>query len=88
MVKDCVQIDLHEGETMIIPTGWIHSVWTPSDSLVIGGNFIHGYDIPGQLRVYNLEIETGVQQKYRFPWFESLCWYAAKHYGRVMKSGY
>lgn len=27
---------------MIIPTGWIHGVYTPKDTLVIGGNFLHG----------------------------------------------
>ncbi len=30
--------------------GWIHAVLTPEDSLVFGGNFVHSYAIPMQLR--------------------------------------
>jgi hypothetical protein len=30
------------GQTLLIPTGWIHAVFTPVDSLVFGGNFLHG----------------------------------------------
>ncbi|KAJ8951462.1 hypothetical protein NQ318_006895 [Aromia moschata] len=29
------------GQTMLIPTGWIYAVYTPVDSLVFGGNFLH-----------------------------------------------
>lgn len=33
---------LFKGQTFFIPTGWIHAVFTPEDSLVFGGNFLHG----------------------------------------------
>ena len=33
------------GDTFMIPTGWIHAVYTPADSLVFGGNFLHRYEI-------------------------------------------
>ena len=33
-------VDLHEGDTLIIPSGWIHAVYTPVDSMVFGGNFL------------------------------------------------
>lgn len=35
---------------MFIPTGWIHAVLTPIDSLVFGGNFLHSLNIPMQLQ--------------------------------------
>lgn len=35
---------------MFIPTGWIHAVYTPEDSLVFGGNFLHNYNIELQLQ--------------------------------------
>ena len=38
------------GQTMFIPTGWIHAVLTPIDSLVFGGNFLHSFNIGLQLR--------------------------------------
>ena len=34
---------------MFVPTGWIHAVWTPKDSLVFGGNFLHSLNIALQL---------------------------------------
>ena len=39
----CFQFDLYPGETFMIPSGWIHAVYTPTDSLVFGGNFVHRY---------------------------------------------
>ena len=39
----------------MIPTGWIHAVYTPVDSLVFGGNFLHAYNVPGQLAIATLE---------------------------------
>ena len=41
-------------------SGWIHGVYTPKDSLVFGGNFIHSYNIPQQLRVIEIESRTRV----------------------------
>lgn len=41
-------------------SGWIHAVYTPIDSLVFGGNFLHCFAVPIQLRVHQLEINTRV----------------------------
>ncbi len=41
-------------------TGWIHAVYTPSDSIVFGGNFLHSFNIPQQLMVNELEQDTKV----------------------------
>jgi F-box and leucine-rich repeat protein 10/11 len=43
------------GDTFIIPTGWIHAVYTPVDSLVFGGNYLHAFDIAGQFAISALE---------------------------------
>ncbi|GAA99737.1 uncharacterized protein L969DRAFT_89590 [Mixia osmundae IAM 14324] len=79
-VDHVYKVELTQGNTMIIPTGWIHAVYTPSDSLVFGGNFVHGMNIETQLRVADLEIATKVPRKFRFPQFVKLLWYAAQHY--------
>lgn len=57
------------GNTMILPSGWIHSVYTPVDSLVVGGNFLHSYNIGTQLRLHEIEIATRVPKRYRYPQF-------------------
>eukprot|EP00815_Leptocylindrus_aporus_P010995 CAMPEP_0116066656 /NCGR_PEP_ID=MMETSP0322-20121206/10522_1 /TAXON_ID=163516 /ORGANISM="Leptocylindrus danicus var. apora, Strain B651" /LENGTH=585 /DNA_ID=CAMNT_0003553271 /DNA_START=174 /DNA_END=1931 /DNA_ORIENTATION=- len=71
----CSRIELEAGETLIIPTGWIHAVYTPVDSIVFGGNFLHGLGLEGQLEVHNVESRSHVQQKYKFPYFISMMFY-------------
>lgn len=70
---------------MLIPTGWIHAVFTPLDSVVIGGNFLHGLDMGGQLRIAGVEERTRVPHKFRFPYFERIQWYAARYYLHQLK---
>ncbi|ORZ03806.1 hypothetical protein BCR43DRAFT_484016 [Syncephalastrum racemosum] len=84
-VKKCYAVHLKAGNTMIIPTGWIHAVYTPDDALVIGGNFLHGLNIPGQLEIYRIEDTTEVPDKFRFPYFVRIHWYAILHYRDRLK---
>jgi lysine-specific demethylase PHF8 len=49
-VDACYKCVLKQGQTMLIPTGWIHAVLTPVDSLVFGGNFVHSLNIPMQIQ--------------------------------------
>ncbi|KAL9005062.1 MAG: hypothetical protein Q9188_002135 [Gyalolechia gomerana] len=75
--KECYRVDLSEGDTMLIPAGWIHAVWTPEDSLVIGGNFLTRLNYSMQLRVAQAEKATGVARKFRYPHFQKIQWYTA-----------
>jgi len=74
--NQCFYIDLSSGQTMLIPSGWIHSVYTPEDSLVFGGNFVHSYSIIRQLQVHAIEERTHVGKQYRFPHFRQISFYA------------
>lgn len=38
---------------------------------------MHSYDIPTQLRLRQIEIDTKVPQRFRFPYFDTLCWHVA-----------
>ncbi|TFJ98308.1 Histone lysine demethylase PHF8 [Platysternon megacephalum] len=62
--EHCYQCPLRQGQTLFIPTGWIHAVLTPVDCLAFGGNFLHSLNIEMQLK---------------FPNFETICWYVGKH---------
>lgn len=55
LVEKCGRIVLDAGNTFMIPSGWIHAVYTPVDSLVFGGNFLHSYAIEHQLRCAQIE---------------------------------
>uniref|UniRef100_A0A8B9FTV7 JmjC domain-containing protein n=1 Tax=Amazona collaria TaxID=241587 RepID=A0A8B9FTV7_9PSIT len=49
-VDRCYRCPLRQGQTLFIPTGWIHAVLTPVDCLAFGGNFLHSLNIDMQLK--------------------------------------
>ncbi|KAF2268588.1 hypothetical protein CC78DRAFT_540850 [Lojkania enalia] len=79
-VKECYRVDLYPGDTMLIPSGWIHAVWTPEDSLVIGGNFLTRIHYGMQIKVAEIEKNTKVAKKFRYPFFQKLMWLALLQY--------
>lgn len=52
----CRRVELGPGQTVMLPSGWIHAVYTPVDTLVFGGNFLHSRHIPMQLKSALLEL--------------------------------
>ena len=40
-------------------------MYTPDDSLVFGGNFVHSFNIPGQIKISEIEDNTRVIQTIR-----------------------
>ncbi|XP_073991040.1 lysine demethylase 2 [Rhodnius prolixus] len=83
-VEKCSRITLVEGNTFFIPTGWIHAVYTPKDSLVFGGNFLHSFGIDKQIRIAHVEETTHVPQKHRYPFFTEMLWYVLVRYVHVL----
>lgn len=80
LTKECYRVDLSEGDTMLIPSGWIHSVWTPENSLVIGGNFLTRMHYGMQIAVNEIEKNTNVARKFRYPYFQKILWHAVIQY--------
>ncbi|KAI9800125.1 MAG: Lysine-specific demethylase 7A [Piccolia ochrophora] len=78
--KECYRVDLSAGDTMLIPSGWIHAVWTPEESLVIGGNFLTRMHYGMQIQVAEIEKNTKVPRKFRHPHFQRVLWYTAINY--------
>ena len=77
---NCQRISLKQGWTFMLPSGWIHAVYTVSDSLVFGGNFLHSFNIPMQLKVFNIETKTKVPAKYRYPFYIEMLWFLIERY--------
>ncbi|KAK6460280.1 hypothetical protein DFJ63DRAFT_290820 [Scheffersomyces coipomensis] len=71
---------LKEGDLFIIPSGWIHSVFTPEDSIVIGGNYLTLKDMKTQLKISNIERDTKVPPKFKFPMFNKVLWLTSWYY--------
>ncbi|XP_031413961.1 lysine-specific demethylase 2A-like isoform X2 [Clupea harengus] len=78
--SQCQRIELKQGYTFMIPSGWIHAVYTPVDTLVFGGNFLHSFNIPMQLNIYSIEDRTRVPAKFRYPFYYEMCWYVLERY--------
>ena len=78
--NECHRVDLSAGDTMLIPSGWIHAVWTPEDSLVIGGNFLTRLHLNVQFQVSEIEKTTKVPRKFRHPHFQRIMWFTAIRY--------
>jgi F-box/leucine-rich repeat protein 10/11 len=78
--KECFRVDLYPGDTMLIPAGWIHAVWTPDDSLVIGGNFLTRLHYGMQFRVADIEKANKTPITFRYPKFQKVMWYAVLQY--------
>ncbi|KAM9794094.1 lysine-specific demethylase 2B-like isoform X3 [Syngnathus typhle] len=76
----CQRVELKQGYTFFIPSGWIHAVYTPEDTLVFGGNILHSFNIPMQLTIHEIENRTKVNSKFRFPFYYEMCWYVLERY--------
>lgn len=74
------KVDLQKGDLFFIPSGWIHSVYTPEDAIIIGGNYLTLRDLPMHLKIYGIEKETKVPSKYRFPMFNKVLWLTLWYY--------
>ncbi|KAL1110397.1 hypothetical protein AAG570_007928 [Ranatra chinensis] len=85
-VARCYRLVVKEGMTILLPSGWIHAVFTPEDTLVFGGNFLHNYSICTQLQIYEFEIKHKMEARFLFPQFKTLNWLAAGHLINVLTS--
>jgi F-box/leucine-rich repeat protein 10/11 len=50
------KVELRAGETLLIPSGWVHAVFTPQDSVVVGGNFLHAFAMKEQADIMEQEV--------------------------------
>lgn len=73
-------VTMEPGDTVIIPSGYIHAVSTTKNSVVIGGNFFHYLAIEMQLAITKMEDELGINSISRCQCFSSLCLCAVHYY--------
>ena len=87
-VDECQRIRVQAGETLFIPSGWIHAVFTPVDCINFGGNFLHGLSMKMQVRVVEMEEKLKVPNREKFPHFWPLMWYVMHAYSQVVTSSH
>eukprot|EP00002_Diphylleia_rotans_P034139 TRINITY_DN7313_c0_g1_i1.p1 TRINITY_DN7313_c0_g1~~TRINITY_DN7313_c0_g1_i1.p1 ORF type:complete len:969 (-),score=153.51 TRINITY_DN7313_c0_g1_i1:6-2912(-) len=71
-------VRLKAGQTLLLPSGWIHSVFTPVDSLVFGGNFIHLCDLTMVFTIRQIELDSNTDAKFQYPFLEELLLHGIK----------
>lgn len=81
--NECIKCELEAGNSLLIPTGWIHAVYTPEDSVVFGGNFLHSLNSKLQIKVTEIEERCKVGPEFMFPYFPEMNWLVADHYARM-----
>lgn len=81
----CFRVTLEPDNTFFMPSGWIHAVYTPKDSLVFGANFMNSFCIENQLRVWATENYSRVALKFRYPFYTELMWYVIARYVHCLK---
>nr|XP_023693197.1 lysine-specific demethylase PHF2 isoform X1 [Paramormyrops kingsleyae] len=78
-VDKCYKCTLKQGQTLLIPSGWINAILTPVDCLAFSGHFVHNLSVEMQMRAYEVEKRLKVGSLTPFPNFETACWYVGRH---------
>lgn len=84
-MNDVSYVEVAASDTFLLPSGWIHAVYTLEDSITFGGNFLTGYHIHMRLRCRTVEDALHLAKLFRFPQFEAVHWYAAGFYARSLQ---
>nr|CAD7435438.1 unnamed protein product [Timema monikensis] len=79
-VEKCGRCILSPGETLLIPSGWLHAVYAQRDTLMFGGKFLHSFGIDAQLKVAKIEKTTRRPRSSRYPLFTEMLWFVLEGY--------
>ena len=65
-------VALKRGDCLFLPSGWIHFVYTPEESIAFGCNFIMEKHFYGSALAFEKEIKDGFKHQFSFPHFAPL----------------
>ncbi|CAI4060204.1 [Histone H3]-lysine-36 demethylase SKDI_05G1260 [Saccharomyces kudriavzevii IFO 1802] len=72
VLEDGIAMELNAGDLFMIPSGYIHAVYTPVDSLIFGGNFLTIRDLETHFKIVEIEKLTKVPKRFTFPKFDQV----------------
>jgi F-box/leucine-rich repeat protein 10/11 len=76
-INNGMVIDIFPGDLLLLPSMWIHAVYTLEDSLIIGGNYLNLLSLENHLKTYQVEVATRVNDQFKFPNFVKFVWLIA-----------
>lgn len=71
-----ISVFVRKNEVFLIPSGYIHAVYTSIDSIVFGGNYFTIYSIAMYMKIHELEKQLCVLKKNKAPHFMELMIYS------------
>ncbi|KAJ9110223.1 hypothetical protein QFC22_004272 [Naganishia vaughanmartiniae] len=77
-----VKVELKEGEALLIPSGYLHAVFTVEDSLALAGAWISEFNMGCHMVLRGLEIVAKNRKDNGYPQFERQCWLIARYYAK------
>ncbi|GMT09861.1 hypothetical protein PFISCL1PPCAC_1158, partial [Pristionchus fissidentatus] len=80
------RIVVEVGQTLIMPAGCLHFVYTPVDTLMVGGNALTDYGIDEQIKIGRIEQLTAMEKQCTFPNFRLIHCYRAHQVGKKLNA--
>ena len=81
LVDHCFKVQIQTGQTLIIPSGWIHAMYTRSDSIFFNSSMMHDLNIGTQIAIQDMERRCGVRNTLPV---KKLAWHALDHVKAVL----
>ena len=81
LVDHCFKVQIQTGQTLIIPSGWIHAMYTRTDSIFFNSSMMHDLNIGTQIAIQDMERRCGVQNTLPV---KKLAWHALDHVKAVL----
>ncbi|KAF8367789.1 hypothetical protein PRIPAC_85618 [Pristionchus pacificus] len=71
------EVVIDQGSTLLIPSGYVHAVYTPVDSIVFGGNFLTLQGLQMQIEIQKMDTRRELGDLFGYPSFDTVMFYTA-----------
>ncbi|KAK9812027.1 hypothetical protein WJX73_009824 [Symbiochloris irregularis] len=82
-----VRVTVNGGESLLIPSAWLHTVLTATNTLMAGGHFLHALALRQHVAIWEMEDRMGTPMQARYPSFQPLMTHAAAQLFQQLCSG-
>ncbi|CAP21792.2 Protein CBG00502 [Caenorhabditis briggsae] len=80
-----IRVEISAGQTAMIPSGWIHFVWTPEDTIAVSGSYLLEKYVSRHFRITALDEHclqnqtSGITMDHMFQGFHPVMWAYVKY---------
>ncbi|KAF8354944.1 hypothetical protein PRIPAC_96567 [Pristionchus pacificus] len=84
-LEGCSRVVIRSGQTLFVPSGWVHAVYTPMDSIVFGGNFLTLQGMQMQIEIQKMDTRLELGNEFGYPYFDTVMFYTALTLSKQLK---